>query len=63
MTEDDWERARTTWEPWFEEFDREMWPLFHRFNVSHDAALILWSLNKLTNVLLDDDRGRTLAER
>ena len=45
------------WITYLRHFRDHVYPMFERFDVSFDAALTCWFVNRLRNAIPDDDAG------
>lgn len=51
------EKTELAWRFYLKHFSENVFPIFAEHNVSFDAALTCWFVNRLRNAIPDDDVG------
>lgn len=60
----DWtEETEGEWRTYLRHFKDNIYPMFQQFNVSFDAALTVWFVNRLRNAIPDDNAGNNPWEK
>lgn len=47
----DFTDALPTWTAWMDAWERDIWPFFRARGISKSAALMVWHLNQVKNML------------
>lgn len=56
------EETEQAWVGYLDHFFKWIYPIFERHDISKDAALTTWFINRLRNAIPDDDVGNDITE-